>query len=183
MGAADDTLIQVREEGGRVLLYTGTNPLHRARLLVRGACGLAGLAGLGLAAYSTWALLLAAAGLVSFLVLPGRLRQRRLLELDTARGVLQPQPPDGPAEIPVSAIRALRGAYQTQGWDPWSAVHALLEDGAEVPVLTLPGTDEALAECACRRLGTLLGCPAVYTGSEGRQKTCYTPADGAAVRA
>jgi hypothetical protein len=76
----------------------------------------------------------------------------------------------------IEQVWEIRGAYETQGWDPRSVLYAVMEDATEVAVLILPGTDEVLAEYACRTLGCLLDRPATYAGPFGGVRACYVPA-------
>jgi len=166
--------LAIRRVGERLLLETSEASLHRARRQVRAGSLLATASGLIAAALTPWGWLLTAAGLAALWIAPRHQRPRRLLEIDPDRACIRPGPGSGNVEpVPLASVRAIRGAYETQGWDPRSVIWVLGEDGQETPVLALPGTDEALAVEACRLLGLLLDCPATYAGPFGAPTTCH----------
>jgi hypothetical protein len=176
--------LRAQRDGERLLLLTGARSLRRSRMLARSA-GLAGiLAGLAFVTVSPWGWMLAALGVLTFFVLPSFVRAVTLLEVDGARElVVVAQRAAGPgALVPIGQIIEIRGVYETQGWDSRSAVYAVLRSGIDAPLLIFSGTDEPLAEYACRTIGALLDRPATYAGPFGGVKTCYAPeATGAAV--
>ncbi len=170
-------LLQIERNGDRLRFLTGTRSLRQSRLLARilGVLGL--VAGLALTQISPSGWALAVLGVLTFFIIPGRLRPTRLLEIDAAHGnLLVTQSAAGAGgTISLAQIASIRGAYDTQGWDPFSTLYAVLQDGQEVPVLVFRGTNEPLAEYTCRILGFLLDRPATYAGPFGGIKTCYQP--------
>ena len=177
---ADDTdaLLEARRKGDRVVLATSGGCVDRSRRKARGGSLAAAVAGVLAAQYSPWGWLLAIGGLLALVVLPGRLRPARLLEIDLGRGLLIPCRHAAGATPDVTSVCLLRGVYETQGWDPRSVVYAVAEDDTATPVLILSGTDEKLAEQACRALGALLDRPATYAGPAGVVKSCYAGPEG-----
>ncbi len=168
--------IQVRREGQRLIFMMGEGYMQRARLTAR-AAGTAGIvAGLALTKLSLlWGLVLVVSGACLLALEPRLIRQEHLLDLDCeGERLIIKQPAAGAGTtICIEQIAELRGVYETQGWDGRSVIYAMLTDGTEAPVLVFPGTDEPLAECACRTLGLLLDLTATYAGPFGGLKTCY----------
>jgi hypothetical protein len=167
--------LHIEHDGTHLIFFTGASDIQRTRLLTRigGLLGIA--AGLALATRSPWGLAVAAAGALSAVYGPRLIRPVRLLEVDSEQErllVVQPAAGAG-ARICIKQIAELRGVYETQGWDPRSVIYAVLLDGTQVPVLIFPGTDEPLAEYACRTLGLLLDLTATYAGPFGGIKICY----------
>jgi hypothetical protein len=162
-------------DGPRLIYYTGEGYLRRSRLTARVAGAAAIVAGLALTTQSLWGLALAAAGIGLLALAPRLILPARLLELDADGGrLLITQPAAGAGvSLCLEQITALRGVYETQGWDPRSVIYARLTNGTEVSILVFPGTDEPLAEYACRSLGLLLDLNATYAGPFGDAKTCY----------
>ncbi|MFN3651442.1 MAG: hypothetical protein ACK47B_17845 [Armatimonadota bacterium] len=166
----------VRDEGLRLVFWTGTAYVRRTRILVRAGGMLALAAGATAGAlFSPWGWLAAPVGLLLAALAPGQIRAARLLEIDTAAGRLTPTALAPELSLPLDRAARLRGVYETQGWDPRTVIDLVFADGTTVPVLIFPGTDERLAEYACRTLGQLLGCPATYKGPFGGETSCYTP--------
>lgn len=168
---ANRPFLQIERCEERLLFLTGTRALQYARFYAH----LGGIAGvcLGLALLRVTPLggLLAALSALAFFLLPGRFHAVRLLEIDTGQGQLLGE---GDA-LSCPQIRAIRGVYTTQGYDPFSLFAATLDNGKELAFLTLRGTDDILAEALCRTLGLLLDCPAAYVGPFEDAKTCFTP--------
>jgi hypothetical protein len=165
--------IQVERDGDRLRARSGLGAVQKTRWLARLVSVACLVIGAGLARFSPWAWALAALGAAGLVLAPRLVRQTELFEIDAAAGVLT----GAEAAIPIARIAAIRGSYTTQGWDPFSAIQAELDDGSQVPVLSLSGTDEAQAEFACRLLGQLLNRPATYAGPFGGVKTCHAPPD------
>jgi hypothetical protein len=158
-------LLQVTREGERVVIATGARAVNRARLLARIVGALVAVAGLALTPLAIWYLALTPLGCLIALVVPGRLNSARLLEIDNEQGAVIAC--ETGAQIPLAAITSIRGAYETQGWDPRSVLYAV-HGADETAAIILRGTDETLAETACRTLGVLLN-------PFGEMKTCYNP--------
>lgn len=169
--------LDVLHEGNCIILQTGARALHRSRLLVRLAGAAMGIAGLALVAYSPWGWALAAAGLLALLLGPRAIRSSRLLEIDIATDQLRVPPhiTDAAHDLPLAQVVAIRGLYETKGWDPFSTIYAELQDGAQRPVMRLFGGDERDAKYACQTLGSLLNCPATYQGPFGEVTRCHEP--------
>jgi hypothetical protein len=158
-------------EGDRVFLGPSAAASLRARQL-QIAGGLAvGLVGALLLLATPWAVLGLAAGLLWAALGPRLVRPAPVLRLD--RGELAPLQPElaGPG-LDRSDIRAIHGAYETQGWDARSVIFAALADGTDRPILVIPGAGEKRPEAACRLLAALLDCPASYTGAFGKRIDC-----------
>lgn len=170
--------LRIEREGDRLLVTTGDRVVRHSRRLIRAGGALASLAGAALLFYSAWGWALLACGLATLLFAPRFAAYRRLLEIDTADATLILQPNTGVegGTLPVAGICALRGVYETKGWDPYSVLYAEQRDGTQIPILLLMGGAETLASHACRTLGSLLDCPATYTGPFGDIKACYEPA-------
>lgn len=168
----------VHRDGDRLLFQTGEKSVRKSRLLARlmgAACMAVGIVSTHM---TVWGWLLLILGALAFFVLPLLARTAVYLEISAAEEPGQirvfPHVACPGIVLPLTQVSAIRGIYETQGWDPRSVLFAVLADGSEVPLLTLPGTDEALAEHACRTLGLLLDCPSTYTGPFGGVKTCGT---------
>lgn len=169
--SARDGWIEARREGDLIVLRTGPRVLRRARaqaILV--GLGVV-LSGLGLLLLSPWAAALAAAGALYAALAPRRVQPAFLAAVDTAAERLT-----GPVDVSVSQVTAIRGVFETKGWDGFSTVYALLDDGSSVPIALLMGANERLAEALCAELGRLIGRPAEYAGTSGVPVACHTPA-------
>ena len=160
--------LAVARDGDRLVLQTGPGAVRQARRRVQTAGAVAALAGLALAWLNPWAPTFTALALLTLVLVHTRLRAVPLVTLDPQQGVLTvcQRAAGAGVSVALSEIAAVRGAYETQGWEPRSVIAVECRDAPPVPVV-LPGTDEALAEEACRTLGTLLGCPAAYAGPFG----------------
>ena len=171
------TRLQGVWEGDFLRIYTGSYYLQRWRWLARTVGLLCIIAGAALVGLSPWTLALAVPGLLILLLVPLYLHPSLLLEIDGARDLLIPVQPTLGTNVPVplDLVCSIRGAYDTKGWDSFSILYAVLDDGTEIPLMMLLGTDESLVENACRLLGRMLDCPATYTGPFGHTTTCYTP--------
>ena len=169
--------LEVRSEGGRILLYTGEGTVRQSRNYARGVGALAVAGGIALLWFSIWGLIVIAFGLVVVVVVPRTIRATKLVEIDTEGNqfiVVQSTVGAG-STLSLERIQSIRGAYDTKGWDGFSVVYAVGDDGSETPILMLLGTDERLAEIACRTLGVLLDRPAAYAGPFGSFSVCFTP--------
>jgi len=174
---ASGARLEVKSHGDRLVLLTGEGTVRRSRNLARLYCAATAAAGIGLVWFSLWALIAIVGGVAAFVMAPRYIRPATLLEIDAARGelvVVQTSVGFG-TTLSLNAVRSIRGAYETKGWDGFSVMYAVATDGSETPILMLLGTDERLAELSCRVLGTLLHCPATYVGPFGRFSTCFTP--------
>lgn len=167
-------LLQVRRHGDRVELLSSDQAVRRRRAWIRAGSLAAVVAGAALTAVSGWAWLIALMAAVAFVAVPARIHVTTLLQLDTASGELSA--PNTGARLPLQQITAIQGIYETYGWDGRSALYAVLADSTRVLILVFSGTNEKLAEAACRILGTLLDCPATYAGPFGGVKTCHEAA-------
>lgn len=172
---ADQAPILVRRDGDRLLFFSGARYVARSRLLARMVGVFAVPVGLALTQVTAWGWALAALGLPIFIFAPRLIRAGRLLEIDGERGeLIVTQPAAGAGvTVPIAQVTELRGVYETQGWDPRSVLYAALADGTQIAILVFAGTDEALAEYACRTVGLLLNCTAAYAGPFGGVKVCY----------
>lgn len=169
---------ELRGEGDRLLLVPSAEEVRRSRLQAI-ALGTAALAvSIGATWLTPWAWAAAAASALALLVLPGRATAAPLLRIHPGEGTLISLQPEfaGPV-VPFSAVESVAGAYETQGWDARSVITLGTRDGLQRPILAIAGADERKPEELCRLLGELLGCPASYTGAEGKSKA-FPPGSG-----
>jgi hypothetical protein len=168
-------LIEISCEGNMVFLQTGESTIQRSRLRVRlgGVLGL--FAGLALTLFSPWGWAVSVVSLLVLIASPRFFSSQRLLAIDTAgeRLILLQKTGADVASLCLDQIRGLHGVYETKGWDPYSVLYAEMQDGSHVPILLLLGGSEPMATEACRLLGSLLDCPATYTGAFGNLLSCY----------
>jgi hypothetical protein len=169
--------LEVKSDGSRLLVRTGKATVQRSQSYALGVGAMTAILGIAMLTASAWGWLLVAFGAVICAVVPQFIRATDLFEIDIAAGSLVvPQSTDNKGiALPLEPITRIRAAYDTKGWDGFSTVYAVQEDGSETAVLMLPGTDETLAELTCRTLGLLLDCPATYAGPFGSMKNCFTP--------
>jgi hypothetical protein len=168
----------IEEEGNRSCLRTSEALVARRRRNARILAALCALAGVALAALSPWFLALVALGLLGLAVAPRLFAPVELLEIDRSRDRLVPlQRSVGHGRpVAISGLRKVTGVYEVYGWDPRSTIYAVLANDERIALLAFPGTDEALAEEACRLLGRYLDSEATYAGPYGAPKTCFSPA-------
>jgi hypothetical protein len=168
-------LIHIQREGDRLLFSTGQRYVRQSRLFACVGGVLSVPAGIALAQNTPWGWVLVVLGVLVFALVPRLIRPTRLLEIDGERGqVLVEQGAAGAGTVlDIAQITELRGIYETQGWDPRSVLYAVAADGTQTPILVFQGTDEPLAEYACRTLGMLLNRTATYAGPFGGIKMCY----------
>ncbi|HLJ56891.1 MAG TPA: hypothetical protein VKT77_17760 [Chthonomonadaceae bacterium] len=167
--------IEVRRDGSRLALFTGPAAVNRSRVYTRAVGVIAAAGGIFLLHYSGWFLPLIAFGVAVALFAGKLVNARRLVEIDTAVRSHAEGSQRGPG-LDVEQVRAVRGVYDTKGWDGFTTVSAEQDDGMDVPLVILMGTDEQLAECLCRTPGLLFDCPSTCAGPFGSSKSCYTPA-------
>jgi hypothetical protein len=167
--------MSAQRDGERLLLLTGPRMMRRTRHFGRLAGVVCMIAGAAIATATPWGWPVAAAGVLGFIILPRLVRTTTLLEIDGAREMLIVRMPAAGAGVlvPIAPIAEIRGLYETQGWDSRSAVYAALHGGEVTPLLAFSGTDEHLAEYACRMIGALIDRTATYEGPFGAVKTCY----------
>ena len=163
--------LQVMRDGETIILQTGANTLQKSRRGIQAGGAALTLAGGALTTWNPWALALVPVGIALAWFGPLCVRAGALLAINAAKEELAG--PGAMCPIPLSQITAVRGVYETQGWDPRSVLYAVPVSGEPVSAMILPGTDEALAEAACRALGALLDVPASYEGPFGGVKECY----------
>jgi hypothetical protein len=163
-------LLQIVQSGEYIEFSTGRRYLRRTR-----AAGfLCAVAGAAWTWFTFWAWPVVILGIVVARYAPNAVRPVCLLRMSTEDGLLAECAASGTA-VAGRPLIAIRGRYETQGWDPRSVIYALIEEGYEIPILIFGGTDEPLAEYACRALGFLLVVPATYSGTEGVHKSCFEP--------
>ena len=167
----------IKGEGDRLRLRTSELFVARRRRRFRGMAALAALAGVMLVALSPWFLALVVLGVVGVVVAPRLFATAELLEIDRARGLLVTLQPgaDRGRSVAVSDVKAVCGMYEVFGWDPRSTIYATLANGERAPLLVFAGTDEELAEEACRLLGRYLDAEATYAGPYGAPTVCFSP--------
>lgn len=167
-------LIQVIHEGECLLLRTGEGATQRSRLLIRSGSALGVLAGLILAFFSPWGWAVSALSVFVFLIAPQFINSYPLLKIDLAgQRLIILQNTEAPVDsVSFTDLRSLQGIYETRGWDPNNVVYARLQEGVDVPLMLLGGSEKLAAE-ACRILGNLLDCPATYTGPFGDVLNCH----------
>jgi hypothetical protein len=172
---AEQALIHIQRAGDRLLFSTGQRYIRQTRLFARVVGALGVPAGIALAQSTPWGWALVALGVLVCAFIPRMICPSALLEIDGQRGqVLVAQGSAGAGTVlDIARITELRGSYETQGWDPRSVLYAALEDGTQTPILVFQGTDEPLAEYACRTIGLLLNRTATYAGPFGGVKICY----------
>lgn len=169
--------LQIQRQGDRLVFLTGGRSVKQSRFFARILGVALGILGVTLISISPWTLLLTLVGVTAALFAPEWIRPIRLLEIDAENGdllVCHDRTGDR-VTVPMDAIVRIEGRYETQGWDAMSAFDAVLEDGAQVLILTLRGTDEVLAGEVCRGLGLLLDRPAAYAGPFGGVKDYRPP--------
>jgi hypothetical protein len=162
-----------QEDGGLLVLLTGHARLRRQRRTARlvSAAGVAG--GLALLAITPMGVLLTGVAAAAFILVPRAIRSRRLVEIDTRKGLLAGRDSDG--SFPLDDVVATRGVYDVKGWDPRNTVYAVGRDGTETDLVFLSGRDERLTEALCRTLGVLLDTPSTYADPSGRVTVCHRP--------
>jgi hypothetical protein len=172
-----DSWFFVENDGDRLRIRTSEAYVARRRRYFRGSMIVCALAGLALVALSPWFLALAAAALAGFAVAPRLFTTKGLLEIDRARACLVPlQASAGRGRsVPVGQLTKVSGVYEVYGWDPRSTIYAILANEQRVPILVFTGTNEALAEEACRLVGELLNSEATYSGPYGAPRVCFRP--------
>jgi hypothetical protein len=172
-----DERLEVRSAPGRLWIETGRATVRRSQ---QSAClfgALVAVSGIALLWYSIWGLTVLALGLVTAFMVPRYLRPVRLLEIDTAArqlNVIQ-SPLGAGASLPLDRIQHIRGEYDTKGWSGFSVLYAVDSEEMETAILVLLGTDDQLAETACKVLSALLTKPSSYSGSFGRATVCFEP--------
>jgi hypothetical protein len=170
------TLLTVCPDGERLVVRTSEYYATRRRLGFRVCSCVCAVAGLGLAFAVPWAAALTAVGLAGLFAAPKLFRPAALLECDAPKdrlAVLQ-RTARGTTVRP-SQVEAIRGEYEVYGWDPRSAVYAVLGGGERVLLLVFSGTNEALAREACRVVGSMTRRPSTYAGPFGGLEICYEP--------
>jgi hypothetical protein len=137
-------------------------------VVTRLLCGICALTGVGLLAATPWGALLAGASVTAALLIPGFIRVQNLVEVDETAGTLRVHQAIAAAgaELPLAAIREVRGEYEVRGWDPQSAFQAVLQSGERVTLLILPGTNDKLVREAGQFLAEITACPVSYTGPD-----------------
>jgi hypothetical protein len=169
--------LEWHRDGFRIVCRTSDRYVQTRRLFVQ----LFGIAiivvGLALINTSRWGIALVVARFAVFALVPRFVRVSDLLLIDASAGeivVLQRAATTG-AHFPITDVQSIEGVYSIQGWDGDSTIYAVRSDETRSPILVFPGTNEALARCACRTLGALLDCPATYTGAFDDATVCYQP--------
>lgn len=171
-GNAQERWLNTSTAGDRIVVSTGksyTSQRRIAALMTAAGCAAAGVV---FAFMVPWASAAAIVGIAGSLIAFKRIRPRPLLEIDSARRIVVI--PDSKT-VDGETLIAVAGRYETQGWDPRSVIVGIERDGSERQLAVFTGTDERLAEYACRVLGMLLDVPSTYRGTEGRTVTCYQP--------
>ena len=155
-------------EGRRLILRTSRGSVRRAQMVTRLLCGICALTGVGLLAATPWGSLLAGASVAAAFLVPGFIRVQDLVEVDETAGMLRVRQATAAAgaELPLAAIREVRGEYEVRGWDPQTGFQAVLQSGERVTLLVLPGTNDKLTREAGLFLAELTACPVSYTGPD-----------------
>jgi hypothetical protein len=175
--AGKSELLQVTVDGPWVVVSMGARAIRESRRTLLTVCLLGTVGGLILARFNWMGWLVAAVSVAAALIVPRWLKRKPLFEFDSESGsiiLLQNSAARG-TRLPQERIQRIRGRFTTQGWDGFSQLDAILDDGAEITVVSFSGTNDDIAEHACELLGKLLACPASYTPSFGDEVVCYEP--------